>query len=325
MKSKLLWWMGAPLLLALAVGGTLWLRRTPTEPVATAPVMTAPVTVPIAVNEPPVATAAEEPSDMVQIEAAPCTLGLILRKEQRLIDNGIQLSMAYAPGGTSVRLVPPCPESAGQPFVALAPEGMEPLSGNATRTTTTIPWGCGADYQASELTATRALAEGDVPLVMGAQATKLLQWAPARPIDGNAECAPPQPGFVREREQLFEFAGREGRWSLASWKLPGADTETRVEGERRIATADVLSRIAADGTCATAATAEKDLDGYGFGKPPLQSIYGWLTFKNADIEKFWVLSNTPGSEGRGIAAIPLGPDREQLLMEAAVWDVYSGC
>jgi hypothetical protein len=334
MKSGSHWWLAAPLSVVIALAAALWLGRQSNAPTSVTRVPAPKVQAPGVADAPPpeVSTPVSAATSPSADEDGPCTTGFtkLLETEEALASKGIVLSMGYAPGEPSVRIPPPCPGFVAQAFLALTPHGVEPLSADTSRAQTSVPWGCGDDIPAVALTAQRPVEKGNVPLAIGAAAAELLRWSAAKPVEGSADCPVPRAEFTREAQQLFEFAGREGRWALETWKLPTPPDLPPADDEasyRRVVFIDVWSRIGTDGTCTSSGSSERNEDGMPVsGKPRLRSIYGLLTLEGSPSEqKAWLLFDSPGYEGQGVAAIPFEQQNGQILMERADASVYSGC
>jgi hypothetical protein len=326
MKSKLLWW-AAPVLVLAVLAAALWVRQglrqahDAASSSSTAPSAAAIVVPSNAVVESS-APSTVRPEEMTDIVPCGASSSRLLASEPLLNDNRIGLAMAAAEGDSAVRV--PCPDFTSAAFFALTPHGLEPLSGDATQANTSVEWGCGERFSAVALTAQHPVEKGNLPIAVGEEVPKLLTWLPAKRIDATVDCPPPAPSFTRKQQQLFEITGRTGRWALESWELPEQAGKAPSEGVPLYL--DVWSRISADGQCVIVARSEQDLDGKPLaGEPPLRGIYGLLRFEKEQVQKSWLLFNSPGYEGEGIAAAELDPNNDELTLRGADAIVYSGC
>lgn len=337
MKLQSYWWVSVPVLLVGVVAVALWTQRpaslskpsTPAQPAAASTPRQEPDTLQAAAMA---GVAKEEQSERSLMDCM-SDLPRFLAGVPELAVQGIVLSMGAASGDASVSFKWPCGDFPLPQVIALTPDGAEPLSGDETRAESTVDWACGGASPAVALTAPRPVEKGDLPIALGAQAGKVLQWIPAKPIDGAADCAPPRPGFARQEQQLFELPGREGRWSLEFWKHTGSPAESREAFP--ISLILRLSRVAADGTCSLSAMTQHDSEGHSrTRKAPLSKALGLLSLQGEDpsakamTERSWMIFESPGYEGRGVSAIPLAADGVTLMHEAAEgadWLIYSGC
>ena len=321
MKSRLAWWTATVLLISVTAGALWWWQvRGERSHAPTVPLVAATLVAPVNNEEESGAPSTVPPEAMTNLVPCGAFSTRLLGREPLFNDNRIGIAMSAADGNAAVRV--PCPEFTSTSVLALTSHGMETLSGDLTQADTSVAWGCGENFPAVTLRAQRSIEEGDVPLAVGTEAPKLLKWLPAKHIPDTVDCPPPEPGFTRKQQQLFEIVGRTGRWSLEQWELPEADA-TREGVPIYI---DVWSNITAEGQCVAAARSEQDLDGKPLSaKPPLRSVYGLLLFEKGTVQKSWLLFNSPGYEGAGIAAAEVDPTVQQLTLEQADVVVYSGC
>jgi hypothetical protein len=347
MKLPSYWWVSVPVLLVVVVAVALWTQRPAALSKPSTPAQPAAASTPRQEPDTPQAAAAAKAATEEQSEQSlmVCMSDLprFLAGVPELAVQGIVLSMGAASGDASVSFPWPCRDVPLPQVIALTPNGVEPLSADATRAESEVEWACGGALPAVALTAPGPVEKGDLPIALGAQAAKFLQWIPAKPVDGATACAPPRPEFARQQQQLFELPGREGRWSLEFWERIGPPVQSQdAPAESReafITRIFRLSRVAADGTCTLSAMTQQDMDGHSSTrKPPLSKALGLLSLQSGDpsdlpadkpsAEKAWMIFDSPGYEGRGVSAIPLAADGVMLMNEAAEgadWLIYSGC
>jgi hypothetical protein len=360
MNLKSYWWVSVPVLLVVVVAVTLWTHRPAALSKPSTPAQPAAASTPRPEPDTPQATAAAAAAtdERAGESLVECMLRLprLLVGVIELAEQGIALSMGAATGDASVRIPWSCRDVPIPPVIALTPNGAEPLSGDVTRAESKLESGCEEAVRGVALTAPRPLEEGDLPIALGAQAAKFLQWIPAKPVDGATACAPPRPEFARQKQQLFELPGREGRWSLEFWERMQQPTQPSpaagdavaqskgaLVGSRDDSVIRIfrLSRVAADGTCSLSAMTQQDSDGqYINGWPPLSKAFGLLSLPVADpldepaadtpaadepAERAWMILETPGYKQRAVSAIPLAADGVTLMIESRDSVFYSGC